>query len=239
MLIFAPSNEKVNKNMIATIDFCNKWFPIYNKEYFDGELPTPKFELIKTKTTLGEYQHCNRLDIFGNPLSNSIFNDGSSCNRIRMSIYYDRPERDLQETLIHEMIHFYVDFKKIIDNGSHGKEWKKLAEAINKKGGWTISRTTSTLGCAVNPLFSNNKTKAYLMAYKVGCMWQVSLLGEKMADVCKPWLIKNQKTYYFGEVERTKFPHFSLCRSRVLVVNKDENYVNDVVLPNLKIILKN
>jgi len=220
--------------MIATIEFAQKWFPIYNKEYFDGELPTPKFELIKKKRVLGEYQHCNKLDIFGNLLSQGIFADGTSANAIRLSVYYDRTERDLQQTLIHEMIHFYIDFKGIEDNGSHGKEWTFLAERINKQGGWSISRLTSTKDCSVNPNMLTSKVKVIVFAYKVGTIWKMGLGSEKNIEKYRNWVSTNYDTYIIGKIDKNHVAKYSMGRVKTHIYNISEDFVNNVILPNME-----
>lgn len=102
--------------MIATIELMKEWFPKFNKEYFDNELPEPKFELMQEKTVLGNFQTCKRLDMMANPYRIFI---------VRLSTYFDTELRDLQETFIHELIHYFVSYKEIEDTSSHGEQWKK------------------------------------------------------------------------------------------------------------------
>lgn len=134
--------------MVLTLSYIEEAFKKYNVMYFDNSLPLPKFEIMKKKTHLGEFQACRRLDIFANPLDASV---------IRISIYYDREAKDFDETIIHEMIHYYISHNCIVDNGSHGKQWKKKAAEINAKGGWNITRTTSVRGVPRNPSLIKTK----------------------------------------------------------------------------------
>lgn len=133
-----------------TIEWLENEFNKFNKLYFNGELPLPHFVIFHPKTTLGQFQPCMRLTPFGNPIGAPI---------IRISNYFIRPIKEIQTTLIHEMIHYFIHFKGIEDTSSHGKKWKELAAQINVKGNWSITRTTSVVGCKVNERFVRNKKK--------------------------------------------------------------------------------
>lgn len=50
-----------------------------------------------------------------------------------------RPRRDLVETLLHEMIHAYIYFKKIRDNAGHGRVFKQHMNRINRDAGTKIT----------------------------------------------------------------------------------------------------
>ena len=136
--------------MVLTKDYLEQQFKRFNIEYFKNSLPIPKIEINHLKTHLGEFQACKRLDIFANPIAADV---------IRISEYFEREEKMVQETLIHEMIHYYISYNGIEDTGDHGKEWKRLAAEINTKGGWSITRTTSVAGCPRNPKYIRTKTK--------------------------------------------------------------------------------
>ena len=137
--------------MEVTIDFIKSSFDKFNKEYFNGALVTPVFEVSHCRRALGDFRR--RYKYY----------------RIRVSDYYIRSQREIEQTILHEMIHLYQSQFNCRDK-SHGIDFKEKASDINCKGGWCISRLTSTKGCQVNPKYaevSTNKSKeSYIMVYK-------------------------------------------------------------------------
>lgn len=132
--------------MEVTIDFLKSSFDKFNNVYFKGDLITPVFEVSNCRRALGD------------------FRSRGGKYRIRVSDYYVRSKRDIEQTLLHEMIHLYQSQFKCNDR-SHGMVFKEKAFVINRKGGWSISRCTSTKGCQVNPKYADrlNKPKTYYM----------------------------------------------------------------------------
>ena len=90
----------------------------YNTKYFNGVLSMPNFVLGKHRSRLGHY--C------------------ISKNEIMISVFFKRSEDDFMQTLIHEMIHQYIQEQRIIDTGPHGRKFKSIAERINRDG-WNNS----------------------------------------------------------------------------------------------------
>lgn len=222
--------------MIATIEFMEKWFPYYNNLYFNNELPTPTFELMTAKTTLGQFQRSKRLDAFANPYY-AYF--------IRLSTHYCRTEHDLAETLVHEMVHEYIAFKNIQDNGSHGRMWKAKAAEISAKSDFDITRTTSVDGCDVNPLLKEKKERSVnnevtIFGYYRYGKWFTFCVGATNVPKYKSWIEKNvnNRTFekaFIGIVKRTDgFDDYSLCRTKVRGFFKTNEEFNNM-LPNIKV----
>lgn len=129
--------------------FLQEKFREYNLEYFNGTIIEPTFEIVHKKSFLGQYHWKNNYD-------------GSLReNVIRISTYYERSERDICNTLIHEMIHAYIRQNHIKDTRPHhGRVFNNIANDINRKGGWNIARTDDVDGCGL----SSKKTETYYMA---------------------------------------------------------------------------
>lgn len=107
--------------MTPTIEYLEKYFGIYNAKYFYSILPVPEYELMNTKYLLGQY---------------------CPPHKIRISKAYEGAEVFFQNSLIHEMIHYYLNFIGDEDKGwarSHGPNFKREASRINKDG-WNIQR---------------------------------------------------------------------------------------------------
>lgn len=118
--------------MTITLKEIKEQFDIWNKKAFNGELPTPAFELMQTKSLLGQF--CPR-KVMGVP-----------TYKIRISVYYDRPLQSYIDTIVHEMLHFYIKFKGIKDTSSHGIKWKRMAAELSRKFNLTITRTNPAGG---------------------------------------------------------------------------------------------
>ena len=118
--------------MIITLEEIKKQFDHWNAKAFNGELPTPQFELMQTKTLLGQF--CPRKIM------------GVETYKIRISVFYDRPLESYIDTIVHEMLHFYIRYKGIKDTSSHGRIWKQEAAKLSRKFNLTITRTNPAGG---------------------------------------------------------------------------------------------
>ena len=67
-----------------------------------------------------------------------------------MSAYYNVSEREYQNVLLHEMIHYYLSYKGIRDTSPHGREFRRLMEWLNREHGWHITVSTRTKGWDVS-----------------------------------------------------------------------------------------
>ena len=131
--------------MELTVSNISKWFDEFNARYFKSVLIKPSFRITKHKTYLGRYWYRR------------------SFNRIDISVYYKREEKNYQCTLLHEMIHCYIDQQNIRDTSSHGVEFKRIASYINRDG-WNIRRTCSL--SEYNVLTTSDNIECYILHYK-------------------------------------------------------------------------
>ncbi|MBF1553215.1 MAG: SprT-like domain-containing protein, partial [Prevotella salivae] len=114
------------------------WFAIFNKEYFDGELPLPRLALSRSRTRLGSMA-CKRVKRL---FKSEKFTDFA----IRLSNFYDLSEREFQNVLLHEMIHLKIAFLGMKDTAPHGVVFRRMADELNRSYGWNIRVTGSTRG---------------------------------------------------------------------------------------------
>ena len=134
--------------MTVTVDLLRAWFRQFNGECFGGELPMPPIVLSKARTRLGTMA-CRRTWRWGKWVYTDFV--------IRISVYYDCPEREFQQTLLHEMIHYYIAYHQITDTSPHGKLFHELMSRINRDHGWHITVSSSVRGlrpaeaCGVRP----------------------------------------------------------------------------------------
>lgn len=114
--------------MEITEEILEKKFREYNKEYFNNELPIPKFGLLKSYLTCGRFT-CKKL----------IGKRRMKGQRLEISCYFDWDEYELKNVIIHEMIHYYLGFKHIDNDITHGEEFQKMSKEFNKKYDLKIS----------------------------------------------------------------------------------------------------
>lgn len=64
---------------------------------------------------------------------------------LRISKRFDFEESELQDTLIHEMIHYYISYNQLQDSSAHGQLFRQMMNEINAKFGRhvNISHRTS------------------------------------------------------------------------------------------------
>lgn len=110
--------------MIATIEFVKECFDRFNAEMFAGELPAIPIVLSRAKTFLGKVEYKSIRGFFGRIWSNSDF-------RMKISTAYDLPEEELEDVVLHEMIHYYIAVKKIRDKSAHGPRFREMMKSIN------------------------------------------------------------------------------------------------------------
>lgn len=118
--------------MIATVEYVKERYGHFNEVCFDGALPEVPIVLTKAKTFLGKLEYQSVRGMFGRVLATGEF-------RIKISTVYDLPEAELEDVIIHEMIHLYIASRRIKDNSSHGKVFREMMATINEKHGRHVS----------------------------------------------------------------------------------------------------
>lgn len=122
--------------MQIDVDWIRDHFDLYNEKYFGGELPRPMFSVCNARSRLGSLSFKWKT-ISSGPKSNHVRRvPYNHC--IRLSVYYDIPECDYQNTLLHEMIHYYISVKQLKDTSVHGVLFHKWMDSLNSKG-WNIN----------------------------------------------------------------------------------------------------
>ncbi|WP_051525019.1 SprT-like domain-containing protein [Segatella albensis] len=116
--------------MVVTESWIKKEFIKFNSLYFDGKLPMPIIKLSHARTQLGALAYKNEW-LLGRRIRCFDYT-------IKLSTYYDMTERQAQNILIHEMIHYYIAYFRIRDSRPHGVKFQKMASDLNRKYGWEI-----------------------------------------------------------------------------------------------------
>lgn len=114
-------------NMADVFDKCNK-------AYFEGKLPIPQFELLHSYLLCGYFEYTK-----GGWFDRTLYDP-----TISMTDYYDFTEKQFRDILCHEMIHYYLAYFGIDRGCHHGKEFKKMADRLNRKYGLNITKRIDT-----------------------------------------------------------------------------------------------
>lgn len=109
--------------MKATIKYCKEKFKEFNSLIFGGRLPELPIELSDAGTFLGKCCYEIRR-----------LRDGRVENhnfRLRINTRIDLPEKVVEDTIIHEMIHYFIAWNQLRDSSSHGPLFMAMMNSIN------------------------------------------------------------------------------------------------------------
>ena len=111
----------------ATIPYVEKKFDEFNHLIFDGKLPKLPIELSDAKTFLGMCVYKRRRTLWGR----------TECYdfKLRINTRIDLPEAEVEDIIIHEMIHYYIGYNKIVDTSAHGRVFRQMMNTINERYG--------------------------------------------------------------------------------------------------------
>ena len=111
--------------MKAHLPFIESKFEEFNKLIFGGALPKVPIKLSHAKRSLGACAYKKRV-MPGGRVENYDF-------RLRINASIELDERELEDVLIHEMIHYYIALHQIKDSSAHGKVFQRIMNEVNAK----------------------------------------------------------------------------------------------------------
>jgi hypothetical protein len=120
--------------MLATQEYVERKFEEFNKLCFDGKLKPLPIRLSHARTFLGQLAYKRTRKWFG------------SCQYtdfvLKISVQTDLPEQELEDTILHEMIHYYILSYQMHDTSAHGEIFVRMMNDLNRKYGRhiTVSR---------------------------------------------------------------------------------------------------
>lgn len=117
--------------MIANLDFLKARFEEFNRLVFAGRLPMPLLTLCDATSFVAQYKSKLRELPGGHK---------EPCgHQIRFSTAFNLDEREMEDTLVHEMIHYFIAYNGLRDRTAHGPLFKALMQAVNEAHGRNIS----------------------------------------------------------------------------------------------------
>ena len=118
--------------MTPTVPYLEERFDTFNRMCFDGVLPRIPIKLSKARSFVGRLQYRCVRDWRGRTRRNEDF-------VLRMSVRFDLPEAEVEDTLIHEMIHYCIAWKGLKDSSTHGRLFRAMMQEINVRHGRHLS----------------------------------------------------------------------------------------------------
>ncbi len=117
--------------MIATQDYVERKFREFNELIFNSTLPPLPVRLSKARTFLGQLRYRRKRKFFGGWKYDSF--------QLVISNRRDMDESLLEDTIIHEMIHYSILSSQLQDTSAHGKIFRGMMHDINTCYGRNIS----------------------------------------------------------------------------------------------------
>ena len=119
------------KLMVANHDNMLDTFNLCNMEYFEGKLLFPQFKLLHSFRTCGYFQYTK-----GGWFDKTLYDP-----TIFITDYYEFTQKQFVDVMCHEMVHYYLAYIGLDRNCNHGKQFKKMAERLNKTYSLNITKT--------------------------------------------------------------------------------------------------
>ena len=142
--------------MKATIEYVERKFKEYNELMFGGRLPMIPVKLSDVKSYLGKCKYCIR-----------VLADGRrECYNFEMLINtrIDLPENVVEDVIIHEMIHYFIQYNGLSDTSAHGAIFKSIMNSINSTFGRNICVTYKGMPNECFEAQGNNQLKWHVIA---------------------------------------------------------------------------
>ena len=193
--------------MNITIQFLTQKFNEYNNTYFNGQIPMVSFSFSNTASNLGLYNH--------------------RTHNIRITKFYKNiTQHDVEEILIHEMIHAWQHKTNNQDIGyryHHGPKFYQKANSINAQsnGYFHISRCTKLSEETKSGGFAVAKgaKNPFIIGSKIGDnTLYIGKVTENALQTFPNWLVPRYydkiEFFYIKEEHASRFSDFAISRSR-------------------------
>lgn len=183
--------------MRPTLKYIKEKFDYYNKLCFDGKLAMPPIKLNMRYAQMGITKYKSNLSPQGH-----IHNDDFS---IEISVRRNLPEEEYIDTLIHEMIHYYIAFNNIVDDSPHGTIFRQKMNQIIRENGvkitiafdpsdeYLVNSFTRSRYVCVADLEDERMGIAVVAKNKLFQLWETIDKLEGIRKVC--WYVSNRAIF--------------------------------------------
>lgn len=118
--------------MIPTVEYITQRFDEYNERFFGGTLPPLPVKLSHAKGFLGKVTFTRKRQGLFRGYRNEDF-------VLRINVRIGLPEETVEDTILHEMIHYYIAVNQLTDTSTHGKLFRGEMARINREGNRRIT----------------------------------------------------------------------------------------------------
>lgn len=113
--------------MKASTDYIRQKFDEFNELIFGGKLPPLTIRLSSARTFMGKLRYEKKRKFLGGWTYKNY--------QLVISTRFDLSEQMIEDTVIHEMIHYYIMYRGLRDTSSHGPVFRNIMKEINEKYG--------------------------------------------------------------------------------------------------------
>lgn len=117
-------------NMDISTAYIKGRFDEFNRLCFEGRLPQPIFRLSHVKTYLGQMRRRLQYAPSGRRQVQYV---------LTINTRYHLAPREVEDVILHEMIHYYIMVSGIRDTSAHGTHFRHIMDRINHQYGRAIS----------------------------------------------------------------------------------------------------
>ncbi|MCI6118337.1 MAG: SprT-like domain-containing protein [Prevotella sp.] len=117
--------------MKASVEYLQQKFETYNNLMFGGTLPLLPISIGSARRAMGGLYFKKSRTLFGKTRFSGF--------KLVVSGQYDLPEDELDDVLIHEMIHYSILYNQQKDSSAHGVLFRAKMNDINNRFGRHIS----------------------------------------------------------------------------------------------------
>jgi len=121
--VFVPLAFRVMK---PSVEYVKARYSVYNSLCFEGRLPEVPVVLSNADSFLGKACFVLKVDQYGVPI-------GYKDLSLKINAKYDRSKDEIDDVIIHEMIHLYIVFHNIHDESPHGPVFRSIMNQINDR----------------------------------------------------------------------------------------------------------
>ena len=137
--------------MKPTVEYIQTRFDEFNERFFSGSLPPIPIRLSHAKGFLGKVTFTRKpvSTLFSfHPFTIHPFAQYANTDFVlHINVRIDLPEQVVEDTILHEMIHYYIAVNQWEDTSVHGQLFRREMTRINREGNCHISishRLTAT-----------------------------------------------------------------------------------------------
>ncbi len=119
--------------MIITKEYIEGKFAEFNRMCFGNELSLPPIRMSNARGYLGKVRYCRSVRLSG-------------CGRysdfeliISSKVANLANEREVEDVILHEMIHYYILSNQFEDSSAHGRMFREMMQTINQRYGRNIT----------------------------------------------------------------------------------------------------